>query len=225
MSPWEPPPRERSPSNPGGDTKPPPRASISHRAAARAAGARRQEAAAKAGRMPSGGRLRPLPLAARCGPSAAGRPSIPHSGEGEAGGAANAASRGAARGRGARRCWMRRRAPFPLMSPPRRPASRASRCSNQREGRMPDLRFVVFAARRKPPTTSWSRDARAGGHRTLTRRGNRGPRLSRGAAMVAPADPAPGHRAEHQARGPGLNDGLSQSDQNMATRSAEVDGR
>ena len=29
---------------------------------------------------------------------------------------------------------------------------------------MPDLRFVVFAARRKPPPTSWSRAARAGGH-------------------------------------------------------------
>lgn len=30
---------------------------------------------------------------------------------------------------------------------------------------MPDFRFVVFAARRKPPTTSWSRAAQAGGHR------------------------------------------------------------
>ncbi len=115
-------------------------------------------------------------LAAACGrsasrrmrPAAAGMPSIPHSGEGEAGGAANAAPRGAARGRGASRCRMRRRAPFPLMSPPQRPASRASRCSEQREGRMPDLRFVVFAARRKPPPTSWSRAARAGGHRALT---------------------------------------------------------
>ena len=29
---------------------------------------------------------------------------------------------------------------------------------------MPDLRFVVFAARRKPLPTSWSRAARAGGH-------------------------------------------------------------
>jgi hypothetical protein len=28
---------------------------------------------------------------------------------------------------------------------------------------MPDLRFVVFAARRKSPPTSWSRAARAGG--------------------------------------------------------------
>jgi hypothetical protein len=166
MSPWEPPPRERSPSNPGRDTKPPPRASISPRAASGAAGARRQEAAAKAGRMPSGGRLRPLPLAARCGPSAAGRPSIPHSGEGEAGGTAHAASRGAARGRGASRCRMRRRAPFPLMSPPQRSASRASRCQDQREGRMPDLRFVVFAARRKPLPTSWSRAAPAGGRRS-----------------------------------------------------------
>ena len=165
MSPWEPPSRERSPANPGRDTKPPPQATISPRRASGAAGARRQEAAAKAGRRPSGGRLRPLPLAARCGPSAAGRPSIPHSGEGEAGGAANAAPRGAARGGGASRCRMRRRAPFPLMSPPQRPASRASRCSEQREGRMPDLRFVVFAARRKPPPTSWSRAARAGGHR------------------------------------------------------------
>jgi hypothetical protein len=125
------------------------------------------DAADEAGRMPSGGRLRPLPLAARCGLSAAGRPSIPHSGEGEAGGAANAASRGAARGRGASRCRMRRRAPFPLMSPPQRPASRASRYSEQWEGRMPDLRFVVFAARRKPPPTSWSRAARAGGHRLV----------------------------------------------------------
>jgi hypothetical protein len=44
-------------------------------------------------------------------------------------GAANAASRGAARGRGARRCRMRRRAPFTLMSPPQRTASRVSRCS------------------------------------------------------------------------------------------------
>ena len=56
--------------------------------------------------------------------------------------------------------------PLPLMSPPQRPASRASRCSGQREGRMPDLRFVVFAARRKPPPTSWSRAARAGGRRS-----------------------------------------------------------
>ena len=29
---------------------------------------------------------------------------------------------------------------------------------------MPDLRFVVFAARRKPPATSWSRAVLAGGH-------------------------------------------------------------
>ena len=33
---------------------------------------------------------------------------------------------------------------------------------------MPDLRFVVFAARRKPPPTSWSRAARAGGRRKLS---------------------------------------------------------
>jgi hypothetical protein len=111
-------------------------------------------------------------LAAACGcsasrtmrPTAAGMPSIPLWGRGEAGGAANAASRGAARGRGASRCRMRRRAPFPLMSPPQKAASRASRCSDQREGRMPDLRFVVFAVRRKPRTTSWSRAAPAEGH-------------------------------------------------------------
>lgn len=98
-------------------------------------------------------------LAAACGRSAS-RTMRPFSGgdaldsamgEGEAGGAAHAASRGAARGRGASRCRMRRRAPFPLMSPPQSPASRASRCSKQREARMADLRFVVFAARRKPP--------------------------------------------------------------------------
>ena len=75
---------------------------------------------------------------------------------------------GGGEGEGASRCRMPRRAPYPLMSPPQRPASRASRCSEQREGRMPDLRFVVFAARRKPPTTSWSRAARAGGHRAVT---------------------------------------------------------
>jgi hypothetical protein len=41
MSPWEPPPLERSPGNPRRDTKPPPRASISIDAATRAAEARR----------------------------------------------------------------------------------------------------------------------------------------------------------------------------------------
>jgi len=56
---------------------------------------------------------------------------------------------------------MRRRAPFNLMSPPQKTASRASRCSEEREGRMPDLLLAVFAARRKPLTTSWSRAARA----------------------------------------------------------------
>jgi hypothetical protein len=34
---------------------------------------------------------------------------------------------------------------------------------------MPDLRFVFFAARRKPPPTSWSRAAPAGGHRVGTK--------------------------------------------------------
>jgi len=55
--------------------------------------------------------------------------------------------------------------PFPLMIPPQRPASRASRCKDQREGRMPALRFVVFTARRKPPPKSRSRAVRAKGHR------------------------------------------------------------
>jgi hypothetical protein len=108
--------------------------------------------------------------------------------------------------------------PLPLMSPPQRPASRASHCSGQREGRMPDLRFVVFAARRKPPPTSWSRAARAGGHRTLTRRGNRGPRLSRGASMVTAAGRAPGRRAQRCVRGVWLQERSSQWDRNMATR-------
>jgi hypothetical protein len=34
---------------------------------------------------------------------------------------------------------------------------------------MPDLRFVVFAARRKPLPPSWSRAAQAGGHGTFLR--------------------------------------------------------
>ena len=85
-------------------------------------------------------------------------------GEGEAGGAANAASRGAARGRGASRCRMRRGAPFPLMSPPQKSASRASRCLKTAGGQDARPPLFVFAARRKPPPTSWSRAARAGGH-------------------------------------------------------------
>jgi len=129
-----------------------------------AAEARRQDAAARTGMMPSGRRQPPAPLAARCRPRSGGDALDSAMGEGEAGGAANAASRGAARGRGARRCRMRRRAPFTLMSPPQRTASRASRCSVEREGRMPDLLLAVFAARRKPIPARWSRAARTGGH-------------------------------------------------------------
>jgi len=181
MSPWEPPPRERSPANPRCDTKPPPRATISPRTASGAAEARRQDAAAKAGRRPPGGRS----ASRRMRPCSGGDALDSAMGEGEAGGAANAASRGAARGRGASRCRMRRGAPFPLMSPPQKSASRASRCLKTAGGQDARPPLFVFAARRKPPPTSWSRAARAGGHsRPLSGGVLEGPGLSLRSATV-----------------------------------------
>lgn len=94
------------------------------------------------GRMPSGGLLPAAPLSRRMRPAAARMSSIALSGSG-AGTRRMLRRRAATRGRGARRCRMRKR---PLTSPPRIPASVGSRHSSQRERRTHGLRSDCSAA-------------------------------------------------------------------------------